>query len=40
MGAGKVILKSRAVVEKLGKRGGKKASSQKGTIVWGVGVLP
>lgn len=34
---GRVMLKSRAVVEKVakGKRGG-----HKGTIVWGVGVLP
>ncbi|WWC92534.1 uncharacterized protein L201_007493 [Kwoniella dendrophila CBS 6074] len=41
----RVLLKSRAVLEKLAKpgRGGKKASSgnsNKGTIVWGVGVLP
>lgn len=35
--SGRVILKSRAVVEKVNK--GKK-SGQKGTIVWGVGVLP
>lgn len=35
--SGRVTLKSRAVVEKVSK--GKKAG-QKGTIVWGVGVLP
>ncbi|WRT70913.1 uncharacterized protein IL334_007912 [Kwoniella shivajii] len=45
-GLNRVILKSRAVVEKVAKpgRGGKKisqgSSNQKGTIVWGVGVLP
>ncbi|WWD20897.1 hypothetical protein CI109_105375 [Kwoniella shandongensis] len=43
-GLNRVILKSRSVVEKLGKpgRGGKKPATgmQKATIVWGVGVLP
>ncbi|WVR08787.1 hypothetical protein IAU60_005845 [Kwoniella sp. DSM 27419] len=43
-GLNRVVLKSRAVVEKVNKagRGGKKGpqGSQKGTIVWGVGVLP
>lgn len=41
---GRVTLKSRAVVEKVQKNGrgaGKKShGNQKGTIVWGVGVLP
>jgi hypothetical protein len=32
-------LKSRAVVEKIGKIKGKRVNG-KGTIVWGVGVLP
>ncbi|KAL1412484.1 U3 small nucleolar RNA-associated protein [Vanrija albida] len=35
---GRVTLKSRAVVEKVGK--GSKKGAHKGTIVWGVGVLP
>ncbi|KAK4688303.1 U3 small nucleolar RNA-associated protein 4, partial [Tremellales sp. Uapishka_1] len=43
-GHARVLLKSRAVVEKVQKanRGGKKGggANQKGTIVWGVGVLP
>ncbi|RSH87122.1 U3 small nucleolar RNA-associated protein [Saitozyma podzolica] len=39
-GAGRVGLRGRAVVEKLGKRANKKATQAKGTIVWGVGVLP
>ncbi|WVQ95410.1 hypothetical protein IAU59_002507 [Kwoniella sp. CBS 9459] len=43
-GPNRVTLKSRSVVEKVNKpgRGGKKgpAGNQKGTIVWGVGVLP
>ncbi|WVF67825.1 hypothetical protein IAT40_002586 [Kwoniella sp. CBS 6097] len=43
-GLNRVVLKSRSVVEKVNKpgRGGKKgpAGNQKGTIVWGVGVLP
>jgi U3 small nucleolar RNA-associated protein 4 len=38
-GQGRVVLKSRAVVEKAGKMKGKKVGG-KGTIVWGVGVLP
>jgi U3 small nucleolar RNA-associated protein 4 len=38
-GQGRVVLKSRAVVEKIGKIKGKKVNG-KGTIVWGVGVLP
>lgn len=36
-GSGRVMIKARAVVEKIAK--GKKGS-HKGTIVWGVGVLP
>jgi U3 small nucleolar RNA-associated protein 4 len=36
---GRVLLKSRAVVEKIGKIKGKRVAN-KGTIVWGVGVLP
>jgi U3 small nucleolar RNA-associated protein 4 len=36
---GRVSIKSRAVVEKVGKMKGKKSAS-KGTIVWGVAVLP
>lgn len=40
-GLGRVTLKSRAVVEKVQKTGlNKKPGNQKGTIVWGVGVLP
>ncbi|WVQ86293.1 hypothetical protein IAT38_008462 [Cryptococcus sp. DSM 104549] len=45
-GGNRVLLKSRAVVEKVQKagRGGKKATGaaggQKATIVWGVGILP
>ena len=38
-GQGRVLLKSRAVVEKIGKIKGKRVPN-KGTIVWGVGVLP
>lgn len=42
-GAGRLVLRGRAVVEKLarsGKGGRKAVGNQKGTIVWGVGVLP
>lgn len=35
---GRVMIKSRAVVEKIGKVKGKKLN--KGTIVWGIAVLP
>ena len=41
--SGRLTLKGRAVVEKLhkGNRGGRRdGSNVKGTIVWGVGVLP
>jgi U3 small nucleolar RNA-associated protein 4 len=38
-GQGRVVLKNRAVVEKIGKIKGKRVNG-KGTIVWGVGVLP
>lgn len=37
-GQGRVTIRSRAVVEKIGKVRGKK--SNKGTIVWGIAVLP
>lgn len=37
-GQGRVTIRSRAVVEKIGKVKGKK--SHKGTIVWGIAVLP
>ena len=42
LGAGRVMIKGRSVVEKVQKagRGGRRGTgNQKGTIVWGVGVL-